>query len=418
MKTHDLSFANRPKLLSAEIVVYNYKDIVFAPYGEYWRQMRKICTLELLSAKKVRSFESIRDEESWNLIESISNKGKTTSLPPYGSETINLSEKIFSMMNAIAVRISIGSKCKDQEKLLALIGELIFLSGGFNLSDLFPSIRVLPLLTGMKYKLKKLHHQIDKILNNIISDHQQRSAATGLKDQNEDLLDVLLRLKDDDGLHFPLTSDNVKAVLLDMFSAGTDPSSVTIEWAMLELMKNPRVMKKVQGELRQVVKGKNKIYESDIQELDYLKLVIKETLRLHPPLPLLVPRESREKCDIGGYHIPANTKVIINAWKIGCDAECWIDPEGFNPERFGKTSVDLFGTDFEFLPFGAGRRMCPGLTLGLANIELPLARLLYHFNWELPSGVTPKDLDTSETFGITLNLKHNLHLVPIAFNTN
>nr|XP_043610673.1 germacrene A hydroxylase-like [Erigeron canadensis] len=411
LKTHDISFANRPKILSAEIIGYNYTDIAFAPYGEYWRQMRKICIVELLSAKKVRSFESIRVEESWNLIESIGVRGKTT----YGSETINLSEKIFSMVNSIAVRVSVGSKCKDQEKLIALTKEIMSLSSGFDVSNLFPSVKVLHLLTGMRNKLTKIHKQIDKILNDIISDHQQR---TGLSGQNEDLLDVLLRLKDDGGLHIPLTSDNVKAVLVDMFVAGTDTSSVTIEWAMLELMKNPRVMKKAQAELRQAVKGNEKIYESDIQELDYLKLVIKETLRLHPPFPFLIPRESQEKCEIGGYHIPANTRVIINAWKIGCDPECWIDPEIFNPERFGETSVNLTGSDFEFLPFGSGRRICPGMTLGLANIELPLARLLYHFNWELPSGVRPQDLDSSETFGLTLNLKHNLHLVPIACNTD
>nr|XP_043613232.1 premnaspirodiene oxygenase-like isoform X2 [Erigeron canadensis] len=394
LKTHDLCFPSRPKILGAEIIGYNYTGIVFTPYGEYWRQMRKICILELLSDKKVRSFESIRDEESWSLIESIGIRGKTTSLPPYGSETINISEKIFSMMNAIAVRVSIGSKCKDQEKLLALIEEIISVSGGFDASDVFPSVKVL----------------------HLVADHQQHN-ATGLSDQNEDLLDVLLRIKDDGGLHFPLTSDNVKAVLLDMFVAGTDTSSVTIEWAMLELMKNPRVMVKAQAELRHVAKGKKKIHESDIQQLDYLKLVIKETLRLHPPAPLLI-RQSQEKCDIGGYHIVAGTKVIINAWKIGCDADHWSDPESFDPERFNETSVNLVGTDFEFLPFGAGRRICPGMTLGLANVELPLARLLYHFNWELPSGVQPEDLDTSEKYGATLNLKHNLHLVPVACNAN
>lgn len=203
----------------------------------------------------------------------------------------------------------------------------------------------------------------------------------------------------------------------DMLTAGTDTSALTVEWAMLELIKNPMAMKKAQDELRQVLKGKKKIYESDIQELDYFKQVIKETLRLHPPLPLLLPRECREECDIGGYHIPANTKVIINAWKLGCDPDYWIDPQSFIPERFSQSSVNMMGTDFEFLPFGAGRRMCPGLTLGLANVELFLARLLYHFNWELPNGVTSRDLDLSETFGATLKLKNNLHFVPSAYNT-
>ncbi|XP_071742525.1 germacrene A hydroxylase-like [Rutidosis leptorrhynchoides] len=406
MKTHDLTFANRSKLLAAEVIAYDYKDIIFAPYGEYWRQMRKICILELSSAKKVRSFESIRDEESWNLIESIK-----------GSNMVDLTKMIDTMMNVIAVKVAVGSKCRDQDDLLALIKDIASLSSGFDVSDLFPSVKVLPLVTGSMKKMTMIRNKIDKLLDSIISDHQERR-TDGLSDHNEDLLEVLLRLKDDGGLRFPLTSDHIKAILVDIFAAGTDTAAVTIEWAMLELMKNPNIMEKVQAELRLVLKGKNKIYESDIQELEYFKLVIKETLRLHPPLPLLVPRECKVKCEIGVYQIPANTKVIINVWKIGRDPDYWVDPESFIPERFNESSVNMMGTDFEFLPFGAGRRMCPGMNLGLANIELPLARLLYHFNWGLPNGVSSEDLDMSETLAATLNLKHHLHLVPSAYNTN
>ncbi|CAH1439889.1 unnamed protein product [Lactuca virosa] len=408
MKTHDLSFANRPKLLNAEIIGYNYTDIVFSPYGDYWRQMRKICILELLSAKKVRSFHSVREEESWNLIQSIGMQG---------SKTINLTQKIFMMTNVIACRVAVGSRCKDQALLLALIQETVSLAGGFDLSDLFPSVKVLHFLTGMRNKLVKIRKKIDHILDSIISEHEERRAA-GQNNHNEDLLDVLLRLKVDGGLEFPITSDNVKAVIVDMFVAGTDTSSVAIEWAMSELMKNPMVMKKVQVELRHALKGKNRIYESDIQELHYFKLVIKETFRLHPPVPLLVPRESRVKCEINGYHVPVNTKVLINAWKIGRHPDYWIDPESFVPERFSDNSVNMTGTDFELLPFGAGRRMCPGMTLGLANVELPLAMLLYHFNWELPDGTTSRDIDMSETFGATLKRKNDLHLITSAYNTH
>ncbi|CAH1440161.1 unnamed protein product [Lactuca virosa] len=377
MKTHDLSFADRPKLLTAEIIAYNYTDIAFAPYGEYWRQIRKICTLELLSVKKVQSFRSIREEES----------------------------------------VAVGSRCKDQATLTALLEEIIALSGGFDVADIFPSVKVLHVVSGVRKKLVKLHKKMDQILDSIVAEHQERRAGGHIID-NEDLVDVLLRLKDDGGLQFPLTSANVKAVILDMFAGGTHTSAVTIQWAMSELMKNPKVMKKVQAELRHVLKGKNKICESDIQELDYLKLVIKETLRLHPPLPLLLPRESRVECEIGGYHIPANTKVMINVWKIGCDPDYWIDPKSFVPERFSDNPINMSGTDFEFLPFGAGRRMCPGMNLGLINVELPLAMLLHHFNWELPDGTTSEDLDMSETFGAALKRKHELLLVPSACNTN
>lgn len=142
-----------------------------------------------------------------------------------------------------------------------------------------------------------------------------------------------------------------------------------------------------------------------------------ETLRLHPPLPLLLPRECRETCEIGGYNISVKTKVMINVWKIGRDPDYWIDPESFVPERFSVSSVNMMGKDFEYFPFGAGRRMCPGIMMGLANVELSLVMLLYHFNWELPGGSRSEDLDMSESFGGTLKRKHPLLLVPSPYNS-
>ncbi|PWA47485.1 cytochrome P450 [Artemisia annua] len=205
LKTHDLVFADRPKILSAEIVGYNYKDIVFAPYGEYWRQMRKICILELLSAKKVRSFHSVREEESWKLIEDIR---------VHESKPINLTHKIFTMMNVIATRVAVGSRFKDQRTLLALIEEIIALSGGFDVSDLFPSFKLIHLVTGMRKKLTTIHDKIDKMFDSIILDHQEQRRPDGQNDHNEDLLDVLLRLKDEGAFQFPLTLDHIKAVLV------------------------------------------------------------------------------------------------------------------------------------------------------------------------------------------------------------
>ncbi|KAL4586553.1 hypothetical protein LXL04_011190 [Taraxacum kok-saghyz] len=408
MKTHDLSFADRPKLLGAEIIAYNYTDIAFSPYGEYWRQIRKICVFELLSVKKVQSFRSIREEESWNLIESMTMNA---------SKSINLSEMTFKLLNNIICRVTVGSRCKDQATLIALFEDIIALSSGFDVADIFPSVKLLHVVSGARKKLVKLHKKMDKIFDNIIVEHQEHRAS-GHNIDNEDLLDVILRLKDDGGLQSPLTSDNVKAIMLDMFTGGTHTSAATIQWAMSELIKNPRVMKKAQAELRLALKGKKKIYESDLQQLEYLKLVIKETLRVHPPFPLLLPRESRVNCEINGYHIPANTKVMINVWKIGCDPEYWTDPKTFMPERFSDNPINMVGTDFEFLPFGAGRRMCPAMNLGVVNVELPLALLLYHFNWDLPHGATSEELDMTESFGATVTRKNELYLIPSACNTN
>ncbi|CDP07877.1 unnamed protein product [Coffea canephora] len=204
----------------------------------------------------------------------------------------------------------------------------------------------------------------------------------------------------------------------DIFSGGTETSSTTVEWAMSELMRNPRAMVKAQSEVRNAFVGKKTIEETDIQELKYLKSVIKETLRLHPPVPLLVPRKCRQVTEIDGYIIPIKTRVIVNAWAIGRDPEYWDDPESFKPERFENSSVDFSGCHFQYVPFGAGRRICPGISFGLANVELPLALLLYHFDWKLPNGLKPSDLDMTETMGITAPRKENLRLLATVYDAS
>ncbi|GLT26372.1 hypothetical protein SLA2020_014440 [Shorea laevis] len=214
---------------------------------------------------------------------------------------------------------------------------------------------------------------------------------------------------------FPLTDNNIKAVILDNLAAGSETSSTVVEWATSELLKNPRLMKEAQAEVRRVFDAKGEVDEGGIHELKFLKSIVKETLRLHPSVPLLVPRECTQNCVINGYDIPAKTKVIVNAWAIQRDPRCWKEAEKFQPERFLGSSVDFRGTDFEFIPFGAGRTICPGITFPLANIELPLAKLLYHFDWKLPDGMKHEDLDMTESFGVTVKRKNNLFLIPVPY---
>lgn len=184
--------------------------------------------------------------------------------------------------------------------------------------------------------------------------------------------------------------------------AGTDTTAATLEWTMTELVRHPKVMKKAQAEVRKVASIAGKVDESHLQQIHYLKAVIKETMRLHPPVPLLVPGESMEKCILDGYEIPEKTWVLINAYAIGRDPESWDNPLEYRPERFedGNSVKDL---DFRFLPFG-GRRGCPGFGFGLATVETALARLLYHFDWALPQGVGPDDVDLEEIFGLATSV--------------
>ncbi|KAK2981151.1 hypothetical protein RJ640_013473 [Escallonia rubra] len=203
---------------------------------------------------------------------------------------------------------------------------------------------------------------------------------------------------------------SLKFVPFEIFGAGTDTSATTVEWAMAEMLRNPAVLEKAQAEVRRVLKGKKNISEEDIHELHYLKLIVKETLRLHPP-GALMPRESTEECEINGYNIPAKTKTIINLWAMGRNPKHWDDPNCFKPERFHQSSINYLGTNFEYIPFGAGRRICPGISFAVANMELQLAQLLYHFDWKLSDGIKPEELDMTEESGFTVRKKHALRVI-------
>ncbi|MCD7452031.1 hypothetical protein HAX54_014725 [Datura stramonium] len=407
LKTHDLAFASRPKTMMGKIICYDCKDIAFSPYGDYWRHMRKLTVLELLSAKMVKSFSPIRQDELSNLLSSIGSMD--LDLP------INLAEKLLWFMNAATCRSAFGKVCKDQHELIKLIHQAQLLSGGFELADLFPSKKFLHGISGMGSKLMKARNKIDVVLDNIINVHRENHAngrSCNGESGAEDLIDVFLRVMESDQFPVSLTNDNIKAVILDMFVAGSDTSSATVIWALSEMMKRPNVMAKAQAEVREVFKGKRTCDDdTDLEKLNYLKLVIKETLRLHPPTPLLVPRECREETQIDGFTIPLKSKVLVNVWAIGRDPENWENPECFIPERFEDNPIEFTGNHFQFLPFGAGRRICPGIQFGLALITLPLAHLLYNFDWKLPEGINARDLDMTEANGISARREKDLYLI-------
>ncbi|CAI9094686.1 OLC1v1030464C1 [Oldenlandia corymbosa var. corymbosa] len=304
MRTQDLTFANRALFLAGKIMCYDYADIVFAPYGEYWREMRKICSSELLSPKSVRSYVSIRQEEASNLIRSIQNAAIGNSTP------INLTEKLAEYTSSMVVRAAFGRVSKDdQNAFLELVQEAWPYTSSFEVSDLFPSMKILHHFLSIENELMKIHHKLDQVLDNIINDYLEENLArseassSSVEQGNEDLIDVLLRVKEDKDLPIRITMENIKAVLIDVFTGGTETSSSTVEWAMAEMIRHPEVLAKAQEEIRTAFMEKEVIEEAGIQELKYLKLVVKETLRLHPPVPLLVPRESREQTEIDGYII-------------------------------------------------------------------------------------------------------------------
>ncbi|XP_016566322.2 geraniol 8-hydroxylase isoform X2 [Capsicum annuum] len=198
----------------------------------------------------------------------------------------------------------------------------------------------------------------------------------------------------------------------DLFVAATDTSTSTVEWAMAEILKQPEIMKKVQVELAEIIGKGTLIEEVDVSRLTYLQCIIKETLRMHPPAPLLIPRRVDQDVELCGYIIPKGSQVLVNVWAIGRGFTLWEDPLLFKPERFWNSNIDMRGQDFELIPFGAGRRICPGYPLALRMIPVMLGSLLNSFNWTLEAGIVPRDLDMEEKFGLTLAKAQPLRAIP------
>ncbi|KAF8658088.1 hypothetical protein HU200_059554 [Digitaria exilis] len=418
LKTHDAAFADRFTPTTFAAAEYDgAADIILSPYGERWRRLRKVVVQEMLTAARVRSFTRVREEEVARFV-------KEVAVSAAAGDEVDFSMGVSKLVNDAFVRECVGSRCEYQDEYLDAIHTAIRLSSGVTLADLFPSWRIVQMLATAPRKVLACRRRIDRILEKII--HEAKEAMDDMKDAAHDsFVAVLLRLQKEGTMPVELTNDTIMALMFVSRSpsliklitiyhelleeADIDTSSTTLNWAMTELIRSPAAMAKAQAEVREALKGKTSVTEEDIAGLSYLKLVFKETLRLHPTSPLLIPRRCRETCQVMGYDIPKGTAVFVNVWAIGRDPMYWDDDaEEFRPERFETNGIDFRGTNFEFLPFGAGRRMCPGINLGLANIELALASLLYHFDWKLPKGMEPEDVDVWEAVGVVASKKTSL----------
>ncbi|KAF7838261.1 cytochrome P450 71A1-like [Senna tora] len=417
VKSHDVVFSNRPHTTAARILLYGCRDVGFAAYGEEWRQKRKICVLELLSLKRVRSFQFIREEEASDLVGRIREacEKKINGSPVL----INLTHMLSATSNNIVSRCVLGHKYHSPNgtKSFGEVGRTMMVHlTAFSFGNFFPSLGWMDVVTGLIPKMKATFAELDTFLDKVIAKHKMAKSNDD-ESQKKDFVDILLQVKDD-MLDFELSNDDLKAIIADMFVGGSDTSSTALEWTFAELLKNPTAMKKAQEEVRRVVGHKSKIDENDVRQMKYLECVVKECLRLHPPFPLLVPRETTSIAKLGEYDIPPQTSVFVNAWAIQRDPELWERPEEFIPERFENSEVDFKGQDFQLVPFGFGRRGCPGISFGVASVEYLLAVLLFWFDWKLPSGTTTssQDIDMSEAYGLTVNKKVPIHVEPIPYS--
>ncbi|XP_024638406.2 cytochrome P450 736A117 isoform X2 [Medicago truncatula] len=410
MKTHDSVFADRPHRKIFDILFYGSKDVASCGYGEYWKQVRSLSVLNLLSNKRVQSYRRVREEESAKMMLSIQQK----------NTCVNLTELCSTVTNDITCRVVLGKRYRDEggvlPELMLEFGELLVI---FFIGDYIPSLNWLGKVNGFYSKAEKVAKHMDAFFEKVIDEHIIGSRSDGhVGEGNSDFVDVLLSVQKSNDTSFSIDRTAIKGLLLDMFIAGTDTTYTVLEWTMTELLRHQTVMHKLQDEVRTVVGNRTHVTEEDLVSMNYLKAVIKETLRLHAPVPLLVPRKSMEDIKLNGYDIAAGTQVIVNAWAIARDSSIWEEPLEFKPERFMNSSIDYKGLDFELIPFGAGRRGCPGVLFAISINELVLANLVHQFDWKLPDGVEGKDLDMSETNGLTCRRKYPLLAVATRYDIN
>ncbi|KAM0953044.1 putative flavonoid 3'-monooxygenase [Dioscorea sansibarensis] len=411
LKTQDVTFASRPKTAAGKHTTYNYSDITWSPYGPYWRQARKMCIMELFSAKRLDSYEYIRNQELKQLLHDLYDRSLMV---------ISLKDHLSTLSLNVISRMVLGRKYTDEkesensivspEEFKKMLDELFLLSGVLNIGDSIPWLDFLD-LQGYVKRMKKLSKKFDRFLEHVLDEHNERMVSEGESFVAKDMVDVLLQLAADPNLEVKLSRDGVKAFTQDLIAGGTESSAVTVEWAMSELLKQPHIFEKATEELDQVIGKDRWVNEKDIPNLPYIEAIVKETMRMHPVAPMLVPRLSREDSTIDGYDIPAGTRVLINVWTIGRDPTIWDAPDEFRPERFIGKAIDVKGNNFELLPFGAGRRMCPGYSLGLKVIQVSLANLLHGFKWKLPHGMKVEDLNMDEIFGLSTPRKVPLEVV-------
>ncbi|KAL7114958.1 hypothetical protein ACP275_04G153900 [Erythranthe tilingii] len=415
LKVHDANFSSRPPNSGAKYMAYNYQDLVFAPYGPRWRLLRKICTLHLFSTKALDDFRHVRQEEVGILTRSLASAGKTAASigQMLNVCTTNAIARVVLGRRVIGYGCGGGADAKAEE-FKSMVVELMVLAGEFNIGEFIPPLERFD-LQGLIAKMKKLHARFDAFLTAILEEHKIKG-SDGTAGEHVDLLSMLISLKDIDGEGGRLSDVEIKALLLNLFAAGTDTTSSTVEWALAELIRNPKIMAQAQQELDSTVGTDRLVVESDLPQLTYLQAIIKENFRLHPSTPLSVPRIAHESCEINGYFIPKGSTLLVNIWAIARDPNIWADPLQFRPDRFltggEKPDVDVRGNDFELMPFGSGRRICAGLGLAVRTVQLLTATLIHGFDFELGDGKLGHELNMEEAYGLTLQRAEPLMVHP------
>ncbi|XP_020222037.1 3,9-dihydroxypterocarpan 6A-monooxygenase [Cajanus cajan] len=413
LKTHEARFSNRFVSAAVHQLSYGSKGFLFAPYGTFWRFAKRICMSQLLGARTLGQLRHVREQETLRFLRVMKAKGEAR-------EAVDVGGELLTLTNNVITRMVLGRTCcesdADVEGVRKMVEDTAELAGLFNVADFVWFCKGLD-LHGMNKRVGEIMNRFDGIMERVIREHEEerkRKKEEGVEGEKiGDLLDILLDIHEDESNEMKFTRDNVKAFIMDIFMAGTDTSAITMEWAISELINNPQVMEKARQEIDSATENNSRlIQESDLGNLPYLRAIVKETLRIHPTSPF-IGRESSENSNVCGYDIPAKTVLFVNLWSMGRDPKQWESPLEFRPERFmmdddDDDEFDVRGHNMQLMPFGTGRRVCPGASLALQVVPTNLAAMIQCFEWKVNGRVSME-----EKPGMTIPKAHPLLCVPV-----
>ncbi|XP_031117154.1 geraniol 8-hydroxylase-like [Ipomoea triloba] len=403
LQKQDLAFSTRLVIDVVRAQNHSQFSVVWLPVASKWRTLRKIMNSNIFSGYKLDAGQQLRARKIQELITYCQNYSQA-------GEAVDIGRAAFrTTMNLLSNTIFSKDLCDPCSEFKDLVRNIMEEAETPNMVDYFPFLRKFDpqrLRRRMSGHFSKVLH----IFRGLIDERlEERKVMSG--NRNVDILDTLLNISQ----QTPDEIDNtlIQHNCLDLFIAGTDTTTSTIEWAMVKLLKNPETIAKAQAELADVIDKGKLLNEADVSRLPYLQCIVKETLRLHPPAPLLLPCRVDQDVVLCGYTILKDSLVLFNVWAIWCDPNIWENPLMFKPERFWNSEIDVRGRDFELIPFGAGRRICPAMPLALRVIPVMLGSLLNSFQWKIDGDIEPKDLDMEEKFGTTSGKAHPLRAIPI-----
>lgn len=403
--THDLTISSRPIVKASHILGYNVSMFGWTPYGTYWRDMRKFVVVQLLSNRRQEMLSHVRASETTRYIKELYNSWVSKKESTNGRLLVDMTQWFGDLNLNVILRMVAGKRFYDDgaeaeegRRTREVMRDFFHLSGLIIPGDVFPFLGRFD-IGGYEKKMKENAKELDRIVGQWLEEHKVKERSS---DKPQDFMDVMLEeLKGDKKLTEFDIDTAIKSSCVNLISGGTDTTSVTLVWTLAQLINHPRVLKKAQEELDTVVGKERRVQESDISKLVYLQAVAKEAFRLNAAAQLGGPRVFSEDTNLGGYHIPKGTWLMVNLWKMQRDPKVWSkDALEFKPERFLEThkNIDVMGTDFELIPFGAGRRICPGSHLAVHILHLVMANLLQAFDlWN----VSDKPVDMTETAGMT-----------------